>query len=449
MNDKNKHIDRIFQEKFKDFEPKPSDKVWNNIAQNLGHQKTSAGSSFWQKAVGIAALIAIILSLFSIYKSYNQSPATKIVYNNQLLPQFVVSNADETQNSNETNNQINPSNQSVFITKTSAKNSTQKSTIQQQSSSTANKSIDYTSVFSTLSSSLYDLTREISRTFVRPENLTLRDIVFQSSDKTAALQLEDLDENEVEKDDNQDLPSLSENESNWQVSPNVAPIFAGSTAGNNSLGEQFSKNQTTSDVSFSYGLKVAYQVNNKLKIRSGINSINMGMNTQDAVIAAASGPSANSNVALHTNAQNVTVYSQDQFQREVGDPQTYRAGYDEGSLTQQIGFLEIPVEFEYALLDKKIGLHIIGGASTFFLQNNEVLFNSNFENASTSLGQASNVNQTSFSTNFGVGLNYNFAKNFNFNLEPTLKYQINTFDSSTTNFKPYFFGVYSGVSYRF
>ena len=54
-----------------------------------------------------------------------------------------------------------------------------------------------------------------------------------------------------------------------------------------------------------------------------------------------------------------------------------------------------------------------------------------------------------FSTNFGIGLKYGFMKSFEFNVEPTFKYQLNTFSSDAGNFKPYLFGIYSGISYKF
>ena len=46
-------------------------------------------------------------------------------------------------------------------------------------------------------------------------------------------------------------------------------------------------------------------------------------------------------------------------------------------------------------------------------------------------------------------LNYSVFKNFSARIEPTFKYQINTFSSDSGSFKPYLFGIYSGISYKF
>ncbi|WP_340154549.1 hypothetical protein [uncultured Winogradskyella sp.] len=46
-------------------------------------------------------------------------------------------------------------------------------------------------------------------------------------------------------------------------------------------------------------------------------------------------------------------------------------------------------------------------------------------------------------------MDYSLSKQWNLNLEPTFKYQINTFNNTTGDFKPFFIGVYTGLSYKF
>jgi hypothetical protein len=65
------------------------------------------------------------------------------------------------------------------------------------------------------------------------------------------------------------------------------------------------------------------------------------------------------------------------------------------------------------------------------------------------LGKATNLNNTSFSANFGLGFDFRMSDNINLILEPLFKYQLNTFTNTAGNFKPYVFGVYSGLSFKF
>ena len=118
-----------------------------------------------------------------------------------------------------------------------------------------------------------------------------------------------------------------------------------------------------------------------------------------------------------------------------------------GAITQQMNYLEIPFELSYKVLDKKFGIQFISGFSTLFLNNNELMVVS--ENFSAELGKANNLNTIHFSTNVGVGFKYRFWRSFQANFEPTFKYQINTFSSNDGGFRPYIIGLYSGVSYRF
>jgi hypothetical protein len=55
----------------------------------------------------------------------------------------------------------------------------------------------------------------------------------------------------------------------------------------------------------------------------------------------------------------------------------------------------------------------------------------------------------SFSANLGLGVDYNLSEKFKLNLEPMVKYQLKTFDTPTGDVQPYFFGVYTGFSYKF
>lgn len=81
------------------------------------------------------------------------------------------------------------------------------------------------------------------------------------------------------------------------------------------------------------------------------------------------------------------------------------------------------------------------------LGKNEVYVQADgFEEA---LGNATNLSSISFSTNLGVGFDYKITRKLRFNLEPMFKYQLNPYTDSSVNFKPYYIGVYTGLSLKF
>src|SRR5690606_15776983 len=104
-------------------------------------------------------------------------------------------------------------------------------------------------------------------------------------------------------------------------------------------------------------------------------------------------------------------------------------------------------EMEYALINTKLGINLIGGFSTFIVDKNEIY--SVIDGSETRIGQANNINDMSYSANFGLGVNYNISEKIKVNVEPTFKYQINTFNNSSGDFQPFFIGVYTGLSYKF
>jgi hypothetical protein len=101
----------------------------------------------------------------------------------------------------------------------------------------------------------------------------------------------------------------------------------------------------------------------------------------------------------------------------------------------------------YTLLDKKFSIEVVGGLSTLFLNQNEIYLES--AGLKMDIGEATNLNDIHFSGNIGLGFKYGILKNLEAKVEPVFKYQMNTYTTDTGDFKPYFIGIYSGISYNF
>jgi len=198
-------------------------------------------------------------------------------------------------------------------------------------------------------------------------------------------------------------------------------------------------------------LNLSYAVSKRLKVKAGINRVDLNQTTSDVFAfnsanTAARGVNAQfNNIAFKDGLQNVSMISSKKISTSSA-PEIFNTK-TAGNIEQRFGFIEIPLELEYRLLDKKFGINVIGGFSTFFLNNNEIY--ADVDGASMLIGEANNINSTSFSANFGLGMDYSLSKQWNINLEPTFKYQINTFNNTTGNFKPFFIGVYTGLSFKF
>ena len=233
----------------------------------------------------------------------------------------------------------------------------------------------------------------------------------------------------------------------WQITSSVAPIYFGSASNGSPIDSTFAGNSKDYKTNVSIGLGVHYAINKKLSIRTGISQVSFNYNTNDVLIYAGLQPNSLDNVTVSTESQFInfekktteTGFAAEQSELETDKFQSY--------INQRMGYIEVPLEMSYSLIDKKFGVNIIGGISTLFLNENKIVIVSS--GSTSNLGEANNLSKTHFSSNIGLGLKYRFFKAFQANFEPMFKYQINTFNKDAGNFKPYFFALYTGLSYSF
>jgi hypothetical protein len=256
------------------------------------------------------------------------------------------------------------------------------------------------------------------------------------------------EQNEIEE-------AVAQNKSGkWSVGPSVAPVYFDASGDGSPIDPSFASNSKSGNVNLSYGVNVAYEVGKKLKIRSGVHRVNFGYNTNDVVFSSTLRSASNDrieNINYDPNALSIVVESRNNAKDALAvnskEIALNEAAAFDGSMVQQLGYIEVPLELNYAVVDKRFGVDLIGGVSSLFLVDNAVLLESN--ELITEVGEANNINSTNFSANFGMGLNYKFSPKIQINVEPVFKYQLNTFSNVSGNFRPYSIGVYSGFSFRF
>ncbi|MFS4466313.1 hypothetical protein [Maribacter sp. 2210JD10-5] len=261
---------------------------------------------------------------------------------------------------------------------------------------------------------------------------------------------------EIEKEQ-EDEETIAENTGNrWSAGPSIAPVYYNAIGEGSPVHSIFVPNEKSGNVNLSYGLSVAYELTSKLTVRSGIHKVDYGYDTNDVAFSSSVVASTNGqidNIDYRTTARNLVVTS-----KTGGAPSADVEAFNaldasapdptiDGVMSQQLGYLEVPVELNYALIDKKFGVNIIGGVSSLFLVNNTIALTSG--NLTTEIGEANNVNDVNFSTNVGLGLNYKFSPKLQLNVEPIFKYQLNAFSEADGTFRPYSIGIYSGLSFKF
>jgi len=532
-----KSIDRLFQEKFKEFEASPKNRVWKNIETELQQkEEKKVFPIWWYRIAGIAAVVAV--AFFAGNFLWNNAQKQEVVNSPVIIQPEDIQNTDHPftnkfpseETKNEENNPSADLNNSVTASKENnvfQKNQTQtpnpEESSQQQAdivypdskanskrvagnnptvdksapsngkefASTGNNSgknnraaalnseekqnerinVEGSSMVLIRNSSeenktnknnsgnIVEKNSEVNKGIAGAEIEASNEVISENEEILNSALKEDKEKSLVEeaakiKEETSDEYEDEQEQklSKWLISPNVSPIYYGSLNGGNGIDQSLAENSSSGEVSMAYGVNFAYAISEKLKVRSGVSKVNMSYNVND--IAYSSDVNAIQLEGVRNNPQHKTLevvsrFSNNQpesgaggeFGRAVLAPRT------EGTLNQQLGYIEVPLELEYALLNKRFGVNIIGGASTLILEENNIGINS--EEGYLSIGEANNLNNVSFTTNLGLGFGYSLSKKFDLNLEPTFKYQLNTYNNNINDFKPYYFGVYTGFSFKF
>ena len=549
----NKNIERLFQEKFKDFEALPPQDSWDIIASRLNEKKKKKRIlPIWFQFSGIAASLFIIGSL--IWNFSGESNTTEVPNSNNTI----VNTEDSKGNSNnsnitspnneaivydsqsneenldkKSNNSINQYNEKSIdekLVKSKLKNNSSrrnglvsngklqndidassnqkgfkkgKNNFKKQSSSVTNsekalvanaeknkakrksksKSNKNNSAFENLfdDNNVVDNNREDKNainketidaffenktsnttTITNNDSITKQtnnsdvvvsnEIITQDSTLVAEVSKETnlLEELLKEKEAGKNEDEKEEKRSKWAISTNASPVYFNSLAQGSSIDQQFDSNSKNYATTLSLGIAGSYAINNKLSLKTGVNNINISYNTNDVLFDARMNNVENNIPTISRNPEASNMV----FSSKVGNVETLSGDVENviiennvGALQQNISYIEVPLELSYKLLDKKFGIEVIGGMSTLFLNQNNISLVAN--GIEMEVGRANNLNNIHFSSNVGLGFKYNFWKSFNANFQPMFKYQINTFSENSGNFKPYFIGLYTGVSFSF
>lgn len=525
MNNK-KHIDRIFQEKLKDFEVAPSPKAWKNIQSKLEQPKKQKRKSavIWLQLTGVAALLLLLFTIGNTITNNNkdvnntkfvetENPENNTKTNNQkvntnnnfvnqdqndlkenVVVEQVTSSSKESKNSIRNNSIVNTnstkntkssntnqtfanansgntnSNQNITSTvaQTKTKNSKTNPTVPNTNNSTyyspqKNATInsnEYNSVAEnlipkqtnkTINSNIPEtsINKEQTRILINDTKNTVAQnntidslkLIDKPQTKTDSLSIEEAIAQ------TEDLIKTEEKLKRWQVYANIAPVYYNTLGKGSHIDGQFVDNSKSGEVNTSYGVNVSYAINNKLKVRSGVNTLKLSYDTDNVILyeSVNTGNSATlKNIDFSGNGNTISALSS---QSLAAQQVNSLIGDANAAISQRIGYYEIPVELEYTLADNKFGLHVSGGLSTFILNDNQVY--SEYDGYKTKIGEANNINDVSFSGNVGLGVDYKFSKKVKFNMQPTFKYQFNGYKNTSGDFRPYIIGIYTGFSYKF
>ena len=470
-----KNIDQLFNERFANHQADPASHVWDKIQARLEKDKKDRVIAIWWRAAGVAASLALVFSLAGLLDTTqsnsiveqqpevknNSTPSTKIdtaveINLRQDKPRVAASNkAAQNQIITpkvEVNDNKTSKNEIIVLNK--PKNAVAKLAVKKDAGVPA-KNLGV-AVVKPNNSPVISENKEI---------INHNQLVVPSRSSAIIIALENISPEGAEKQsifdaikEQKQLESkeavannTTPQENLWEIAPNIAPVYYNTLSQGSSIDASFADNSQSGDVNISYGIGVRYALSDRLKIRSGISNVALSYST--AGIELGDGPVSLALKTIDYASEGVVVIAQDlgtfssQNQDGTFGDITPKSTNGEAFINQNISYYEVPLELSYTLFDSAFGLDVIGGVSTLLLGNNEVSVTAGSYNEV--LGSANNLSSLSFATNIGLGLHYKMSSKFRLNIEPMFKYQLNPYTDSSVSFKPYYLGVYTGLSFKF
>jgi hypothetical protein len=252
----------------------------------------------------------------------------------------------------------------------------------------------------------------------------------------------------------------------WSITALATPTYYGkiSTANDNLSKEIMESEQPV--VSYTGGVALAYKISKRLSIQSGLFYSSIGQeldginsfsgfqkydNTKgdhNFEILTTNGTIYTNNADVFISATNNPDRIKTSYTKDVFDPQKASLEYVNSSMKQSFSYLELPVFLRYKLVDKTFGFNLIGGLSYNLLVDNSVY--TVIDGDKYMIGSTEGMNMFTVSSSVGMGVEYKFSGKLSLNLEPTFRYYLNTFNNVIgSQFHPYSFGIFSGISYKF
>jgi hypothetical protein len=443
MDKRKANIDLAFRNGLKDYEVLPPPDVWNCIESRVMSKKKPL---YLMRA---AAFLAIAMTLSVLTYRWTGKTATipaetVLALNEEPSAQF---NAD---NLFDPVSQIKPQTESAAIIQEIIAENPQEISqmpLADQGVSTI-AVLPYTNLRSPLQpASLNIIHNQTSFAGQAMNNLTADDLNQEYQDYLA---------------DN----STADKSGRWSIAALATPTYYGKiNSGSDELSKQIMESEQ-SVISYTGGVALAYNVNKRFSIQSGlfyssvgqeIDGINSfaGFQKYDNTKGDHNFEVLTTNGTVFTNNADVFLFADGNsdrivtnFNNDVFDPQKASLDYINNTMRQDFSYLELPVLLRYKLIDRVVDFNLIGGLSYNLLLDNSVY--TVIDGNKYMIGTTEGLNTFSLSSSLGMGMEYKFSEKLSLNLEPTFRYYLNTFNNfAGSNFHPYSFGIFSGISYKF
>ena len=256
----------------------------------------------------------------------------------------------------------------------------------------------------------------------------------------------------------------------WEITGQFAPVYQSYRAISSvpgGLRKSDFDDAESSLMAYSGGISLAYRLYNRLSVQTGIFYSQTGQSINNVVrvpnmYAAVSSNNSYSKNFVKTSSGSVTVASNLKSDANSSYASYFNAESQtanavsvanvanpaKSKLIERIDYLEIPLLLRYKIFDRKMNFYVLGGMSANVLIDTNVFVDNGSEIVKG--GNILMARPVNYSSTFGLGFGYQMMKNLSFGLEPSFKYYLQSYTtSSQISTNPYAFGLFTSVFYQF
>jgi hypothetical protein len=465
QNRKEEHIDKIFRNGLEDFKMIPPPEVWDGVASSV-----SSGSRkrfYW--IAGVAASLLFFLGMTWLFILQSHEPNT-ISEQNTAAPAVNNKPASDRKDQNKVEFPI------VFqkgIEPVSGSQDRNKlpeiMEVQRVTSETSNGYIAEKK--NRPDEEMVEPIRLLNATLLSSPVAAIKLNITQPQEPLSLNSFDILSSDANEMTNLGFAPVKTQKESKWGMGGSLSPLYSfrySSSEDNHDM--NYFYNNENPGYGFTGTISAIFKAKKRLTIQTGIQFSRSGISRSDVLFY--SNPETGNllksgilrnNIPYPIESSLGTITSQNNpfyltdFVLPDGElytgnlsalPEFEKYEAFQSTMVQSFEFMEIPFLVRYKLIDRKFGVNVMSGVGTSFLVGNDVFIY--HQDEKIILGQTEDVSILNFTGSVGLGFEYSFNPKLSLNIEPTFKYFLNSFNTNPeVSTHPYFFGIYSGLSFYF
>ncbi len=476
MSRRKNTTDRRFRDQLRQFEAAPPDEVWRGISSALELDKRKK-QVLWIRR--IAASIAVILAVGTIWILLRESPETKLVIrdtpeaDSQEMPQADDRDTPEAESRDTPEAESRDTPAEANLQSVPAENGIREKQVNLadanmpapqgetlSASTEGNGTVSGDQVHAGL---LKPVPRRsgtgFQTEFTDPQTL----LAMSYYKSTLPEESEGIDVFEEWGEDGQ------ASHDKWGVGTQVSPVYSYrnlEVSDGNTAGSSYYNDLEDGIVTYAGGVNVQYAPLKRLSIQTGLHYSRTGMKVGNAYYAqlderntfmdagASRQASINNSTGTIEMPQSLdNAYLANEVPLAIGElasisMTTNTLSDANGEILQHFEYLELPVILRYRVVDRRLGFHLLSGLSTNFLVGSKAYYQE--DGNKKQIGTTADLKPVNYSGIMGVGVDYSISKRFHINLEPTFRLYLNSINSdSMIKSYPYAIGFYTGILYTF